>query len=218
MADQKIYPGQETMKFTAEMTTSITHELKNKLAVVNENAGLIQDLLFMGKQGRAVDMERFETISQKIQEQVRLADTIIKKLNGFAQSMEESETETDVAQALKSVLSLTAHLIEKYECEIAVTAQEAPWIINADPFCFKHLLWTVIKSVCASEGNTGPVHISLDKEASSLVFRFNGNKKEICDEINKTTALNILAKQMEIKVRTIKDHNGIGIFWSSMQR
>lgn len=50
--------------FIARMTVS--HELKNVLAIVNENAGLLDDLLLLAAKGKPLNPERLQRLAVNI--------------------------------------------------------------------------------------------------------------------------------------------------------
>ena len=55
MIYQKESPENESLRFFGKMNASISHELRNALAVINENAGLIKDLMIMTEKGHPLD-------------------------------------------------------------------------------------------------------------------------------------------------------------------
>jgi len=58
--------GENALKFFGKMTASISHELKNVLAIINENAGLLEDLCAMAEKGRPVDPVRIKPCPEKL--------------------------------------------------------------------------------------------------------------------------------------------------------
>ena len=42
------------LQFFGKMTASISHEIKNVLAIINENAGLLEDLALMADRGAEI--------------------------------------------------------------------------------------------------------------------------------------------------------------------
>ena len=50
--------GEEGLRFFGTMTASISHELKNALSIINEGAGLLEDLAAMSARGMALDPAR----------------------------------------------------------------------------------------------------------------------------------------------------------------
>lgn len=205
-------------RFTSDMTTSATHELKNKLAIVNENAGLIQDLFYMAKQGRDLDITRIEAISHKIQDQVRLADIIIKKLNGFVQTMELSEEAVDLQQALQSVLALADRLMEKKGCSAEVLPPQAPVMVSADPFYLQNLLWVVINAACSLESCADAIRISFNEEAGrpSIWFDVKGAGETDGNSVLETENVKVLVETLGVETEVRKGKRGFGLLFKGI--
>jgi hypothetical protein len=60
----------EEMLFFGDVSAAISHEINNRMAVISEKAGLLEDLATRLTQGKEVDPERFGVQSRKILEQV----------------------------------------------------------------------------------------------------------------------------------------------------
>ena len=56
----------EGFRFFGKMSASISHEIKNALAIINENAGLLEDLTLLAEQGRPTDPERLKKLAGSI--------------------------------------------------------------------------------------------------------------------------------------------------------
>ena len=67
----------EGLKFFGKINASISHEIRNTLAVINENAGLIKDLILMSEKGHPLDVGRIAGRVEKVLEQVKRTDGII---------------------------------------------------------------------------------------------------------------------------------------------
>ena len=50
------------LQFFGRISASISHELKNVLAIINENAGLLEDLTSMADRGKPIDSARLKAI------------------------------------------------------------------------------------------------------------------------------------------------------------
>lgn len=55
------------IQFFGKMSASISHEIKNVLAVINENAGLLEDICFMADRGKPIDTPRLKKNSGRCQ-------------------------------------------------------------------------------------------------------------------------------------------------------
>ncbi len=202
------------MGFTADMTTSVTHELKNKLAIVNENAGIIQDFFYLEKQGRPMDMSRIEAITHKIQDQIRAADAIIKKLNRFAHTMAVLEEEVDLEQTLQVLLELTDHLTVKGKCEITIMPPKRSVMVTTNSFYLQNLLWEAIKTACAPENASKSIRISFEGDNDTLPgLLFFCEKTQDMDSDDIPGLMKTLADYLRIRVRVLEEKNGFGLFW-----
>ncbi len=78
------------LQFFGKMTGSISHENKNVLAIINENAGLLEDLALMLDRGAAIKPQRLKNMSRAVMKQVNRADAIVKNMNRLTHSVDES--------------------------------------------------------------------------------------------------------------------------------
>ena len=68
------------------ISASVSHELKNALAIINENAGLLEDLSFMAEKGLPLEPAKLKSLAASIGKQIQRADGIIRNMNHFAHS------------------------------------------------------------------------------------------------------------------------------------
>ena len=86
----------EGVRFFGEMSASISHEIKNVLAIVNENAGLLQDMVMMIEKGMPLSPERLSGLARSIVRQVKRGDRIVKDMNRFAHSADHPAETVDI--------------------------------------------------------------------------------------------------------------------------
>ena len=89
----------------SKVTASISHEIKNTMAIINENAGLLDDLVMMSG-GESVSAERVKGVSATITRQVKRTNAIMNHLNRFAHSADHETGQ----ESLHDILSLTVSL------------------------------------------------------------------------------------------------------------
>ncbi len=131
--------GPAGLRFFGGMTALTTHELNNCLGIINENAGLLEDLVLMAGQGAAVDPERWLLLSERISGQVRRADGIIRCLNSFAHSVDSDRTGADIGALLEVTVSLSGRLLAGDRVRAVVERPEERVVLTTAPFHFMHL-------------------------------------------------------------------------------
>ncbi len=140
-------PDQEARRnerqFVGSVCASISHEIKNCLAIINENAGLMGDLALMAGQGRPADPERQARIAASVQKQVARADQLVRNLNRFAHSGDIENRPPELAASIAFVQTLfertatnSGHRLE--------TGSIATAVVACAPLVLLQLLWRLL--------------------------------------------------------------------------
>ena len=142
------YDQKDGLAFFGRMCASISHEIKNCLAVINEQNGLHEDLLMLQKQGRELSAERVERINRTIGEQVQRMDTIVKRLNRFAHSPDNVEERIDLGDLCAYVVELCKRFATNRG--VVLTCEAEPSVATrAQPFLVTQLLVECLEGVFA---------------------------------------------------------------------
>ena len=88
--------GGAGLRFFGKVSASIAHEMKNVLAIINENAGLLEDLTFAAQRGKAIDPERLNKACRQFTKQIHRADGILKNMSRFAHSVDDFSGQIDL--------------------------------------------------------------------------------------------------------------------------
>lgn len=118
---EKSTPDRVCVLVFAKISAAISHEIKNTLSIINENAGLLEDYAQMAEQTGGLPLDRVLSITQTIAKQVERSNIIMKNLNRYAHS-----GDTSLAHAnLRETLSLVAALASRQAAmnEISTTVE-----------------------------------------------------------------------------------------------
>lgn len=88
------------------LAAGVAHEINNPLAVINEKAGLMKDLIEKGE--GLEDKAKFLNLINSIRSSVERCKTITHRLLGFARKMDVSLEQIDVNEILKEVVDFVA--------------------------------------------------------------------------------------------------------------
>lgn len=118
----------ESLRFFGKISASVSHEIKNVFAVINEAAGLLEDLTLMADKGMPIEPERLKRVAKSVQGQVQRGDGIVKNFNAFAHSTDEDAREVDLREPLGLIVALSTRMadmkqmgLEMGQCESTVT-------------------------------------------------------------------------------------------------
>jgi C4-dicarboxylate-specific signal transduction histidine kinase len=126
--------GEAGLQFFGRMSASISHELKNVLAIIKENAGLLNDYLSMMSKGKPIDPERFQTVAQRIDAQTRRADNIIKYLNQFAHTVDNFSQQVDLNQVVDLLTVLHQRPAAQQQVSLSARPADNPVEVTTAPF------------------------------------------------------------------------------------
>ena len=176
------------ISFFGSMTASISHEIKNALAIINENAGLLGDLALLINKGRELSPERLHSLSENIRRQVQRADEIIRRLNRFAHSAHEPAALTSMQEIFDFTAALTARLAAMKGVTVTM-AQGAAIQATVRPFVIENLLWICLKEVLAVTESSRSIELAAEQDGGTVVITVNlGTGLPVADIENRARA------------------------------
>ncbi len=92
----------------SKISATITHELKNTLSIINENAGFLNDLALMAGDEGGVPSRRIGDATAAIEKQVARSNAIMKNLNRFAHSGDVPVSQANLAELLQLMVDLSS--------------------------------------------------------------------------------------------------------------
>jgi C4-dicarboxylate-specific signal transduction histidine kinase len=159
------------LQFFGKMTASISHEIKNVLAIINENAGLLEDLALLSDRGAAIEPQRLKNMSRVIMKQVSRADAIMKNMNRLAHSVDESIKTIDLNDILELVVTLSHRFAAMRDVSVDPKLGESPMMVRTAPFLLMNLLWLCLDFAMDAAGEDKIVELVTQKtEAGVQVF------------------------------------------------
>lgn len=150
------------LEFFGKITASISHELKNSLAIINEKAGLLEDFALMANQGIPLDPDRLESLAGQIIKQIGRANDIIRTLNVFAHSAEEPLKNADLAEILTLAVRLCSRFADMKSITLAPKIPEDPMTIKTRPFFAEHLICHCLTMAMNRPGIEKKIEIAME--------------------------------------------------------
>jgi len=162
-------PGENAgLKFLGEVAASASHDLNNVVSVIEQTAGLLEDLLLPGAEGTSVSKEQLEKIAEKLNRQARRGAVIIKHLKDLACDAGTPEREFDAAAALETAAALSRRLAERRKISLDVRSGGAPVIVRGSAFRFQQALRSAIKEAVAGAPEGGALTLSVEKRGDGV--------------------------------------------------
>lgn len=149
-----------------KVTATVTHELQNVLAIIKENAGLMDDLISLTPDEEAKYLPpRLSKCLVLIKQQVKRGVGLTSNLNGFAHTADQSVQKVDVIKLTQRLLELTGRLSQNAGVETTLKESLAPLCVETDPLQLQACLQLSLECL-----------LSLSPPGSIISLYFKGNK------------------------------------------
>jgi signal transduction histidine kinase len=161
-----------SLRYFGAMAASISHELTNALAIINENAGLLDDLTLRAQSGAPVDPDRLRTLAGRVTGQIRRADGIVRNLNAFAHSVDEPVASVDLAEVLGLVVATSERLVTRRG--VGVETAPGPGVpVRTVPFLLEHLAWRCVDHAAGAAGEGRTVTVEALRRDGGAIARIS---------------------------------------------
>ena len=164
---------ESALQFFGTVTASISHEINNVLAIVNENAGLLEDFTAMAEKGIPIDGERLKALAGKITTQVRRADTIVKNMNKFAHTVDETIKRIDLNGLLDLVVTLANRLASMRGVNLELEISENPVLLTTNDFFLENLLWLCLDFAMDAAGPDKAITLCAEEGENQVMIRLS---------------------------------------------
>jgi C4-dicarboxylate-specific signal transduction histidine kinase len=160
------------LQFFGKISASISHEMKNVLAIINENAGLLEDLTLMADRGQPIDPARLIKMAAAVKKQIVRADEILKNMNRFAHSIDKTLAEVDLNQSIELFMALTDRFIARRGVKVDLQLPANPVAFQTAPFFLMNLLWLCLDFSMSASGDEKRVKLIAEETENGVRIQF----------------------------------------------
>lgn len=164
--------GEAGLQFFGKMSSSNFHEIKNALAIINENAGLVEDSALIAEKGMPVDSEKLKILSWRIMRQVLRVNEIIQNINRFSRSVEQTTERVDLGEFLCFLAELSGRFAEMQGVILKTEILLSPVLITTRPFFLENLVWLCLDLAMKAAGKEKTVGLAAEKTETGARIRF----------------------------------------------
>ncbi len=153
---------EQELQFFGAISASLSHQLNNVLSIINENAGLLSDMLAAAEQGFPLDAAKIDRSTQRIAKQVNRGAGYISRMNQFAHSVDETEQTVDLNVMLAQIVSLCQRFASLRKVALLIEEPApAEAKIQACSFRLQHLVYLCIDLALAGSDQESTIQLSL---------------------------------------------------------
>jgi nitrogen-specific signal transduction histidine kinase len=133
------------LSFIGKVLSVFSHEINNHLAILKESAGLIGDIIELGKTSSRKDLKEILKITQSIKNQIEQTTYFCDKLNGFGHGMEEPLSAFNIHKSIDELMVLLRRFInQKMVCLEKDFTANMP-LIYSNPLKIQFLIFCLVE-------------------------------------------------------------------------
>jgi len=164
----------EILQYFGTMLPSHSHEAKNVLAVINENAGLMDDYILMAQKGKSLNLDRLSSLSATIRKQVIRLNGLITDVRQAAEGIENNTQEICLVNHARQVSELLSKKAATRSIRFEVCAREEPILIHARSVLLLHMLWICLDYAMGVSKQGSQIGLTLEKRTKEALVLISG--------------------------------------------
>jgi C4-dicarboxylate-specific signal transduction histidine kinase len=209
--------------FMGKVSASLSHEIKNTLAIINESVGLMGDLLLKAGSDDLPQYSRLTSLMASIEEQVQRSADIVKRLNQFAHSMDKSLAEVDLNETVNQTVILAQRFATLRRVTLETELESTPLHLQSDPFRLLYVIFGFIERAINCSPKETAVRVKTNRSGEMFQVTVTDQGTVTADEIRalvsvspsaegeqRDSDLAILAQTVEALGGTIAAEQGDG--------
>jgi len=164
----------QKLSSVGRLATGVAHEINNPLAVINQNAGLIMDMIEYNKFDREIFKEKINVINFSVER----AKKITHRLLGFAKRIEVKFEVLRINEIVTEVLIFLDKEALYKNIEISLSLSDELPLISSDRGQLEQVFLNILINAFDAIGNNGHIYISTSIADESMVrvsIEDNGN-------------------------------------------
>jgi signal transduction histidine kinase len=170
----------DDLAFFGKVNASISHELKNILAIISEAAGLLNDLTEMAANGKDIDLNMLRSCSRDIVEEIQRGFTTIKQMNTFSHSVDDPFKSVNLTEVIQLMIGLAGFLSFACKVRFDPPQQGLPTVLTC-PFRLQNLFYQALVFAFKSAGPEAEIQVAVQPESNGgieITFSGLGSKSD----------------------------------------
>lgn len=162
------------LAFFGSITASVSHELNNVISIIDQTAGLLQDLLVGAEEGRPIPNERLKKIAESVAAQTDRGVRIIKRLNTFAHSVDDPQKEFEINPTIENLVALARRFAALKRAELEADLPEPSAKIVNSPFGVQQVVFVCLRWLLDGSKSGDSIRVVAKSSADNVLISIDG--------------------------------------------
>jgi phosphoglycerate-specific signal transduction histidine kinase len=193
------------LAFFGKIAASLSHELNNAIAIINEHSGLVDDLAEAIRQGMAADDKKLKMTAKKIAGQVERSKELIKRLNRFAHAADEPVKQCDLNDLVTDITDLSRRLADLKGMQLQFDGAGGKIMLASSPFFIQQAVFIALELFLEEAKKNRLIALTCGKDESSAWIKLTGSSIYSGDDAqSKRDYLALLLEQLHGTVEYLR--------------
>ncbi len=158
------------LRFIGKILAGFTHEIKNHLAIVKESAGLMGDMIQIGKTAEN-DSSQYLEIIRSIEEQIERAIVHFTYLNRFSHRMDTPLSSFNINDSMEELTALLHRFANQKRISFEKDFRKDLPSINSSPAILQFLVFNFLEDKMSKLDKNSRIIIKTDLINGSVAIR-----------------------------------------------
>ncbi len=167
MTTAKTLFNYDSLAFFGQVNASISHELKNIMAIISETAGLLNDITDMASDGKPMDAELLQSSTRSIMEEIHRGFKTIRQMNRFAHCVDTPVESVSLADLLDMVIHIAGYLAYSGKPRLCLLKTEKETVVTS-PLILAEVVYRALTFSYRNSGPDGKIDIEISQQSESM--------------------------------------------------
>lgn len=201
---------EKELAFFGAVTASISHELNNAMAIIEQTAGLLEDLIVGSSGTRPIPTDQLRKIADRIANQTKRGATIVRRLNAFAHSVDDREKEFHLDDLMTDVAQLAHRMAHRKQVRLETHTGGVP-VIRSSPFRVRQALYLSIQHAVSAAVAGETVDLSTGRQGSRVWISIESRPSDPPEPPPDVSHLEILMEELGGSLETTLSAESLSI-------
>lgn len=161
------------LAFFGAVTASVSHELNNVISIIDQTAGLLQDMIAGEQQGIPIGIERLTEMAASVRNQTSRGLGIIRRLNRFAHGTDHPVSEFDLNEVAENLVQLTGRLADLKRTRLDFKPYPMTLTVTGSPFLLQQAAFGILLVLLNASERDDAIEIAVsgDDSHAALTIR-----------------------------------------------
>ncbi len=157
------------------MSTGIAHEINNPLAIINESAGFMKQVIIQPEMSRIPQKEALLMGIEKIEKSIKRARKITHQLLGHVKKQKSQISEVDLKALLSETLGLLEREVENKNIQINWKTDKKKKVLWSDPYQIRQILINLLSNAVHAVKKNGSIDLFLSETKVDIILEIKDN-------------------------------------------